>query len=63
VIAYCSTWTTLRPGDVIATGTPGGIGAKLDPPRWLAAGDLVEVEASGLGTLVNRVEAEAPAGR
>jgi len=59
VVAYCSTWTTLRPGDVIALGTPGGIGSKRTPPRWLVPGDVVEVEVPGLGTLVNPVVAEA----
>jgi len=43
------------PGDVIATGTPTGAGARFDPPRWLKPGDRVEVEVSGIGTLANTV--------
>jgi 5-carboxymethyl-2-hydroxymuconate isomerase len=59
LISYLSTWTTLVPGDVIATGTPTGAGARFDPPRYLAAGDVVEVEVGGVGILCNRVEDEA----
>jgi 2-keto-4-pentenoate hydratase/2-oxohepta-3-ene-1,7-dioic acid hydratase in catechol pathway len=59
IVAYCSTWTVLAPGDVIAIGTPGGIGSRMDPPRWLAAGDVVEVAAPGLGVLRNPVAAES----
>jgi len=59
LISYLSTWTTLVPGDVIATGTPTGAGARFDPPRYLAAGDVVEVEVGGVGVLRNRVEDEA----
>jgi len=59
LISYLSTWTTLVPGDVIATGTPTGAGARFDPPRYLVAGDVVEVEVGGLGLLRNRVEDEA----
>jgi len=55
VIAYCSTFTTLAAGDVIATGTPGGVGYARTPPRWLEAGDVVEVEVSSIGVLRNRV--------
>lgn len=58
ILAYCSTWTTLRPGDVVAIGTPGGIGSKHEPPSWLAPGDVVEVVAEPLGRLVNPVTAE-----
>jgi len=43
------------PGDIIATGTPGGVGAGFDPPRFLRPGDIVEVEISGVGCLRNRV--------
>lgn len=60
IIAYVSQFTPLAPGDVIVTGTPGGVGAKRQPPRWLAAGDVVEVDIPGVGLLVNRVEAESP---
>jgi 5-carboxymethyl-2-hydroxymuconate isomerase len=61
LIAYLSSFTTLEPGDVIATGTPTGAGARFDPPRWLRPGDVVEVEVSGVGILRNRVQDEAPA--
>ena len=59
LIAYVSTFTTLVPGDVILTGTPTGAGARFDPPRWLAPGDEIEVEAEGLGVLRNGVADEA----
>ena len=58
LIRYISTWTTLKPGDVIATGTPVGAGVRFDPPRFLKAGDTVEVEVSGVGTLSNTVADE-----
>ena len=58
IIAYVSTFTTLAPGDVIVTGTPTGAGARLDPPVWLRPGDVVEVEADGLGILRNGVRDE-----
>lgn len=58
VIAYVSTFTPLRPGDVIATGTPSGVGARMDPPRWLVPGDEVTVEVAGVGVLTNRVADE-----
>lgn len=58
IISYVSDFTTLEPGDVIATGTPEGVGHKRTPPLWLKPGDLVEVEISGIGTLRNRVEDE-----
>ncbi|MCY0151095.1 fumarylacetoacetate hydrolase family protein [Hoeflea alexandrii] len=54
-IAYISTFTTLVPGDIIVTGTPTGAGARFDPPVWLVPGDLIEVEADGIGTLRNGV--------
>lgn len=59
IIAYCSAFTRLEPGDVIATGTPGGVGAKRTPPLWLKPGDSVEVEIDRLGTLRNGVADEA----
>lgn len=59
VIAYCSTFTTLEPGDVIATGTPGGVGDKRTPPLYMKAGDTVEVSIGSVGTLTNPVVAEA----
>jgi 2-keto-4-pentenoate hydratase/2-oxohepta-3-ene-1,7-dioic acid hydratase in catechol pathway len=57
-IAYISTFMTLQPGDIIVTGTPTGAGARFDPPRYLAPGDVVEVEVTGIGTLRNGVEDE-----
>lgn len=61
LIAYISTFTTLVPGDIIVTGTPTGAGARLDPPVWLKPGDVVEVSAEGIGTLVNGVVDEEAA--
>lgn len=58
LIAYLSTFATLKPGDMIATGTPTGAGARFNPPRWLKPGDLVEIESSGIGVLSNIVAAE-----
>jgi len=58
-IEYISTFMTLQPGDIIVTGTPTGAGARFDPPRYLAPGDVVEVEVNGIGTLRNTVEDEA----
>ena len=55
LLAYISTWTELKPGDVIATGTPIGAGVRFKPPRYLVPGDVVEVEVSGVGTLSNPV--------
>lgn len=55
LIAYCSTFTPLSPGDIIATGTPEGIGAKRNPPVWMKKGDVLEVEISQIGTLRNRI--------
>ncbi len=51
IIEYVSTFTPLNPGDIIATGTPDGVGAGRKPPLWMKAGDKVEVEISGIGTL------------
>lgn len=58
LIEYLSTFATLLPGDVIATGTPTGAGTHRDPPVWLVPGDVVEVTAQGLGTLSNTVADE-----
>lgn len=58
-IEYCSSFTRLEPGDVIVTGTPGGVGAKRTPPLWLKPGDTVEVEIDKLGILRNGVADEA----
>lgn len=59
LLAYLTEFTELEPGDVIATGTPGGVGFKRTPPLFMKAGDLVEVEISGLGVLRNAIEDEA----
>jgi 2-keto-4-pentenoate hydratase/2-oxohepta-3-ene-1,7-dioic acid hydratase in catechol pathway len=53
IIEYCTTFTPLSPGDVIVTGTPGGVGLFQEPPVFLKRGDQVEVEITGLGTLRN----------
>jgi 2-keto-4-pentenoate hydratase/2-oxohepta-3-ene-1,7-dioic acid hydratase in catechol pathway len=55
LLSYISTFTTLVPGDIIVTGTPTGAGARFDPPRYLVPGDVVEIEADGIGTLRNGV--------
>ena len=60
VIAYCSEFTVLGPGDVIIMGTPGGVGARQTPPKWLTAGVTVEVEIEGIGVLRNTVVDELP---
>ena len=59
LIEYCSTFTQLEPGDVIVTGTPGGVGAGRRPPIWMKDGDVVEVEIDGIGTLHNPVVDES----
>ena len=59
LVAYCSTFTELRPGDVIATGTPGGVGAGRTPPLYMKNGDRVEVSIGVIGTLANPVIDEA----
>lgn len=55
LIEYVTTFTTVSPGDVIVTGTPGGVGLFMDPPTFLEVGDVVDVEITGLGTLTNRL--------
>jgi 2-keto-4-pentenoate hydratase/2-oxohepta-3-ene-1,7-dioic acid hydratase in catechol pathway len=55
LISYLSTFCSLEPGDVILSGTPSGAGARFDPPRYLVAGDVVEVEVSRVGVLSNTV--------
>jgi 2-keto-4-pentenoate hydratase/2-oxohepta-3-ene-1,7-dioic acid hydratase in catechol pathway len=59
LLAYVSTFMPLAPGDLLATGTPTGAGARFDPPRYLEAGDVVEVGVPEIGLLRNRVEDEA----
>ena len=58
IVNYVSTFTTLEPGDVIVCGTPTGAGARFDPPIWLKPGDVVEVEAEGIGILRNTIKDE-----
>ncbi len=58
LLEHLSSVFTLEPGDVISTGTPGGVGEARNPPRWLRPGDDVVVRISGLGELRNRVKAE-----
>jgi len=58
IISYLSTFYILKPGDIIATGTPNGAGARFDPPRWLVPGDTVTVKVEGVGTLENHIEDE-----
>ncbi|NWB27799.1 fumarylacetoacetate hydrolase family protein [Pseudomonas gingeri] len=58
LIEYCSTFTELAPGDVIVSGTTGGVGAFREPPVWMKPGDVVEVEISGLGILRNTIADE-----
>ena len=59
LVSYLSAFMRLQPGDVIATGTPTGAGARFDPPKYLKPGDVVEVSVPEIGTLVNSVEDEA----
>jgi len=56
LIETCSRGITLHPGDVIATGTPSGVGMGFKPPRWLGAGDVVKIEIDGIGAIENRFE-------
>ncbi len=60
LIAYLSTVLTLRPGDVIATGTPGGVGHARDPKRYLTSGSVITTAIEGLGQCRNRCEPEKP---
>lgn len=59
IVSYVSSWTQLLPGDVIATGTPEGVGFARKPPLWLKPGDTVEVEISRIGTLRNPIVMES----
>jgi 2-keto-4-pentenoate hydratase/2-oxohepta-3-ene-1,7-dioic acid hydratase in catechol pathway len=55
IIEYVSTWTTLVPGDVLVTGTPGGVGARRTPPVGMKPGDKVEIEIDKVGVLENSI--------
>jgi 2-keto-4-pentenoate hydratase/2-oxohepta-3-ene-1,7-dioic acid hydratase in catechol pathway len=57
-IAYISAFTPLEPGDVIVTGTPGGVGSKRKPPLYMKAGDVIEIEIDRIGILRNTVANE-----
>jgi len=59
IVAFCSDFTQLAPGDVIATGTPEGVGHRRTPPVWMKPGDVLEVEITGIGVLRNRIVDEA----
>jgi len=58
IVSYLSEITTLQPGDLIATGTPAGVGHRRTPQIWMKAGDRIEIEITGIGTLANTVEDE-----
>jgi 2-keto-4-pentenoate hydratase/2-oxohepta-3-ene-1,7-dioic acid hydratase in catechol pathway len=55
IIAFCSDFTPLAPGDIIATGTPDGVGHRRNPQLWMKPGDVLEVEITGIGTIRNRI--------
>ena len=55
ILTYISAWTDLRPGDIVSTGTPSGVGTARTPPVYMAAGDVIEVEVAGIGVLQNPV--------
>jgi 2-keto-4-pentenoate hydratase/2-oxohepta-3-ene-1,7-dioic acid hydratase in catechol pathway len=59
LIEYCSTFTQLEPGDVIVTGTTGGVGFARNPPVWMKPGDTIEIEVTGVGVLRNSIVDEA----
>lgn len=63
LLSYISTFTTLRAGDLVLTGTPGGIGMAREPAWFLAAGDVLETEIEAIGTLINTVRVTEPASR
>jgi 2-keto-4-pentenoate hydratase/2-oxohepta-3-ene-1,7-dioic acid hydratase in catechol pathway len=62
-IAHLTAAFTLEPGDVIFTGTPAGVGAGFDPPKWLKAGDRVRIEIDGLGHIENEIVPEPDTAR
>ena len=59
LVSYCASFCQLEPGDIISTGTPGGVGAKRDPQVFMKPGDRIEVEVSGIGILSNPVTDES----
>jgi len=61
LIEYCSVWTPLEPGDIIVTGTPGGVGRVRKPPIWMKPGDVIEIDIRGVGVLRNTIVDEPPA--
>ena len=61
-IAILAEIMTLQPGDVVAMGTPSGVGHARNPPLWMAPGDVIEAEIDGIGTLRNRIVDEASVG-
>ncbi|HEX3141116.1 MAG TPA: fumarylacetoacetate hydrolase family protein, partial [Rhizobacter sp.] len=63
LIETCSRGITLYPGDIIATGTPAGVGMGMTPPRWLAPGDVVRIEIDGIGAIENRIVADTAEAR
>jgi 2-keto-4-pentenoate hydratase/2-oxohepta-3-ene-1,7-dioic acid hydratase in catechol pathway len=62
IVSYISKFTPLSPGDVIATGTPGGVGDRRDPPVYMKDGDMVEIEIDRIGILRNIVQSDLHAG-
>jgi len=59
MLAYISAWTDLRPGDVVSTGTPSGVGTARNPPVYMTHGDVIEVDVAGIGTLRHGIVAAA----
>jgi 2-keto-4-pentenoate hydratase/2-oxohepta-3-ene-1,7-dioic acid hydratase in catechol pathway len=59
ILVYISSWTDLRPGDVVSTGTPSGVGTARKPPVYMTPGDVIEVEVSGIGALRHAIAAAA----
>jgi 2-keto-4-pentenoate hydratase/2-oxohepta-3-ene-1,7-dioic acid hydratase in catechol pathway len=57
-VEFFSSFTRLMPGDLIATGTPGGVGYARNPPVWMNPGDVIEVTVESVGTIRNRIVAE-----
>ena len=60
LLAYVSEFTLLRPGDLVLTGTPGGVGMGMTPPRFLRDGDTVRTEIEGIGFLDNTIRLTGP---